>query len=873
MNQFPLYTKFKHNWRTYQCRVLAELDRHIRDNHLHIIAPSGSGKTILGIEVCVRLNQATLIIVPSISLKNQWIRAFVNNFLPYKTLPNWISDDIKNVQFFNVVTYQAIHSIFRSGKSDDWNAILESLKVRKIQTLVLDESHHLQNAWCNALDELKKVLKPQVIGLSATPPYDTTHSKWKRYIGVNGEIDTEITIPELIQNNNLCAHQDFVYFSQPTKCESDVLEECNIQREHIFEMLLRDEALKSELENHPYLLNPSENLEWIYTHFRTYLALLAYLFDASSAIGKEHWDLLKIDSYSLPPLDYVSIEFVLDFYLFEQANIFKNKEHQKNLISHLKSSKLYDVGRFHFSNNEQMVKLVSSSISKLGSIQKIVDYEYGQLGESLRLVILTDYIRKEYISDDLVNDKELDRIGAIPIFEELRRGNLKDIKLCVLTGSIVIIPVEALSIFNQLLAKTRNKEIIAKPLTYDNQYVQIPISNALNQKIVTLVTDLFEFGNIEVIIGTKALLGEGWNAPSINSLILASFVGSFVNSNQMRGRAIRKDSQNEHKTANIWHLACLDASQKDGGRDISLLERRFQWFLGVSRNGYEYIESGIERLQLNLKDIDENSLQLLNNSMLESASKRSELGSRWLDALNRGTTIQRKVSIPFYSERAYRQLNKVSFQKSFWDVLGVAFFGSVSFLTLYHLSLFPLSHVVLVLSLIGSFGFVYKAVKSIKQLFSARNIDRTYREIGRVLLNSLVHESWVSSDVLNLSVQSKSDYKGNVECSLVGATTYEKSIFIHALMEILREVDNPRYLLKLKHENELINRKYFNIPTILAKKKSSAQYFCDEWNRLLQDCTLIYTRSKEGRKSLLKARVHNLGIHSNPKIIQKKVWV
>ena len=31
---------------------------------------------------------------------------------------------------------------------------------------------------------------------------------------------------------------------------------------------------------------------------------------------------------------------------------------------------------------------------------------------------------------------------------------------------------------------------------------------------------------IKVIIGTKSLLGEGWDAPCVNSLILASFVGS-----------------------------------------------------------------------------------------------------------------------------------------------------------------------------------------------------------------------------------------------------------------------------------------------------------------------------------------------------------
>ncbi len=45
MTAFPPTAKFKYPWRAYQRRVLEELDRHLEDRHLHIIAPPGSGKT------------------------------------------------------------------------------------------------------------------------------------------------------------------------------------------------------------------------------------------------------------------------------------------------------------------------------------------------------------------------------------------------------------------------------------------------------------------------------------------------------------------------------------------------------------------------------------------------------------------------------------------------------------------------------------------------------------------------------------------------------------------------------------------------------------------------------------------------------------
>ena len=77
---------------------------------------------------------------------------------------------------------------------------------------------------------------------------------------------------------------------------------------------------------------------------------------------------------------------------------------------------------------------------------------------------------------------------------------------------------------------------------------------------------------------------NGWDEPSINSLILATFVGSYMLSNQMRGRAIRVNS-NPHKTANIWHLVCvcdnINGDSSIENADLNLLKRRFESFTGI----------------------------------------------------------------------------------------------------------------------------------------------------------------------------------------------------------------------------------------------------------------------------------------------------
>ena len=78
LKNFPKNIQFKYPWRSYQQRILDELEMHLEDEHLHVIAPPGSGKTVLGLEVMRRLNQATLILAPTVAIRNQWKNRFYN---------------------------------------------------------------------------------------------------------------------------------------------------------------------------------------------------------------------------------------------------------------------------------------------------------------------------------------------------------------------------------------------------------------------------------------------------------------------------------------------------------------------------------------------------------------------------------------------------------------------------------------------------------------------------------------------------------------------------------------------------------------------------------------------------------------------------
>ena len=242
---FPENIKFKYDWRKYQSRVLDELDEHLDDNHLHIIAPPGSGKTVLGLEVALRLNKPTLIFTPTVAIKNQWIQRFTELFLQTEQKPEWISRDIKNPKFLTVTTYQALHAACsgvdldeEQEESEEENGdngnvkgnsktkeIIKLLQAQNIGTIVVDEAHHLKNAWWQSLTKVKKALNSTIVGLTATPPYDVSHLEWQRYIELNGPVDAEISVPELVVEGDLCPHQDYVFFSSPTIEEHQKIEE------------------------------------------------------------------------------------------------------------------------------------------------------------------------------------------------------------------------------------------------------------------------------------------------------------------------------------------------------------------------------------------------------------------------------------------------------------------------------------------------------------------------------------------------------------------------------------------------------------------------------------------------------------------------
>lgn len=899
ITQFPKGIKFKYPWRNYQSRVLKELDKHMQDQHLHVVAPPGSGKTILGLEVTLRLNQPTLILAPTVSIRNQWVNRFCELFLQTETIPDWISKDIHNPKFLTVATYQGLHTACnnqiaeeqepeeeddeieeekpapKTSKTTNYKKLLTQLKKQNIGTIVVDEAHHLKNEWWKTLDRLKTDLKPFIVGLTATPPYDVNFAEWERYLELNGAVDAEITVPELVKEGDLCPHQDYIYFCTPQKEE---LKKINAFRENIdalYEELTNDEDLIEAISQHPLFLNPEEHLDYIYNNLSYYSSILIFL-STKIEIPLNHFELVGNDFYNVPKLDTEWLATLLEFYLFKERDQFEfYKKHQRELERKLRHFSIIEHKQINFNDNKTINGLLTTSISKLNAINDIADFEYHQLGKNLRMVILTDYIRKEFLVGEVNNTAILNKIGVASIFEKLRRNNKDNKKLGILTGSIVIIPKEALASLEQKNKKYGIETITVKPLVFDENYLQLNVTAKLKHNIVHTVTELFQEGDIEVLIGTKALLGEGWDAPAVNSLILASFVGSFVLSNQMRGRAIRTQKDNPLKTGNVWHLACIDFLSKIGGKDLELMKRRFKSFVGIAIADTPHIESGTDRLEIPDDIHLQHVIDETNTRTFKLAAQRKELKQKWDAAVKDGSVLSEQVRIPYpyegrQDEESYLETKTLYYNKTLRNVtaelgFGVLAFGETIIGTVLEnfMNIKTPKDIYTLLSVLGVSGLVVfgrKLYATSKLYIKYRDIAKDINPIAKTVYNTLIDMGIIKTPREEIKIATYSDDKGAVYCYLEGGTTFEKSTFINALQEIITPIDNPRYVIIRESKKLGLIRQYdyHAVPEVIGRTKKTVTIFRRKWKQFVGSCSIIFTRTPDGRKLLLQSRLNAL---------------
>ena len=918
LKKFPTPIAFKYPWRSYQKKVLDQLDTHLQDDKLHVVAPPGSGKTVLGLEVILRLNQPTLILAPTLAVKNQWIDRFCSLFLQVDEVPDWISTQLTQPKFLTVSTYQGLHAAFNYLKEEEESdeempgdatvtytnihaqEIIDKLRAVGIKTLLVDEVHHLRKEWWKALDLLDNELKSTVVGLTATPPYGASSFEWQRYMALAGPVDGEIAVPTLVEVEDLCPHQDFIYYCTPLAEEREKIA-LHKSEVYSFYTTFKSHALLAQtLQQAAIFQQPLAHLDWIYENLTTYVACLVFLQEVNGGIDKVYKKVLGLQEEEIPPLDFVWFEKMLNFYCFQGQDVLQEVPDylacKNELTAELKKRGLIAFRQVQLVQDNKGDDLLLSSLSKLQSIAEILAFEYASLGRDLRLAVLTDYIRKEYYSTTEAPPTVLSKLGVLSIFETLRRNNVNALTMAVLTGSVVIIPTSCLEALHQV-AQEKESGISAVPLAYDPNYVALQLTAQQRSQVVHWMTALFQDGTIQVLIGTKALLGEGWDAPALNALVMASSIGAYITSNQVRGRAFRINPQDPNKTAHIWHLACVDAYATDGGKDWEIIHRRFQTFVGISNSvhvGETFISNGIERLKeatQKKRTRDEVYIVQQNQQTLQLAQQRAALKSRWMAAIQNGTHLAEGVKVLFSSPKERRDVNKAKqfyTNKTLVSALFTLVCSAILFLTyqfiglgkgilLHGLSLWSFGYWVFQTFVLGlGFRFGWKGWTYYRMYRKFGDMRKDVQGIGEALCSTLCAFDLLTTPKASLRVVTTLELGGGVFCSLEGATLRESHVFASCMKEILSPIENPRYVLARKTLLPIQDSEsdFHAVPECIGVNRARVNYFAQQWTQEVGKNNIVYTRTPEGRKELLHARAFAIvNRMEEPQVKQEHQWL
>ena len=822
---------FKYTYRPYQKKVLDEVEKYLDDGKVHIVAAPGSGKTIVALSLIFKLNTPTLILVPTIAIREQWVERATNDFTNVDL--SQISTTLSSMKRYTVVTYQALYE----HKAEELKQLLID---NKIKLIVFDEAHHLRNAWFNHITKfISEIPKIKTISLTATPPYDDK-KLYNNYINLCGEIDTEVNVPELVANKNLCPHQDYIYFNSVSDEEEKAINEYRTKAISLAISLINEKLFVRAIATHRFFIDFKNNVTDIIENSGAFSTMIKILYKNKIIIPKE----LK---QFAPGINNISIKQVEELFKF----VFLDKDPDFKIISKLSSryKNLFvkigaiDKNAFHLFYSNSILKSLNENAGKLNSINEIILNEKANLNNKLKMIIVTDFIKnyKEEYDEDAERDCQ---IGVIPIFNNIREKVGNKVKAIVLTGSIVIIPQELKELFLKICEDENISKDKISMKDYDISFDFFEVRLGSNEKTVKVITKLFKESDVDVLVGTNALIGEGWDAPFVNSLIIASNVSTYISSNQIRGRVIRIDPNYSKKVANIWHLVTVekDNFSKFKGIEYEKISTRLGHIEGLYLSKAK-ITNGIQRFEEDIDEImySQKSMESLNKYMLSTSSNREKISSNWNTALKE---YEKTYNLPISGKVNNKLLGKKMTLSS--GSKAATAVGTISVATLATgFSLFVAPQILSLQSFLWLLTMVsFVDVLSIYSL--NRSIFREKEAVSYIL--KTIIKALKKKKLINENAFAKIIKKSNqffIACGNVDVR--EQMLIKKCVEETMSNNLETRYMIKTR----MI---IYNVPSVFDKTKETAEAFYNSYKEVTGNryAKLIYSKGNAGKLERLR---------------------
>lgn len=518
-------------------------------------------------------------------------------------------------------------------------SLIEELKRNQCGLVIFDECHHLTDYWAAVMQKFVSQLDNMiVVGLTGTPPEGKSSTQQNRYLTLVGDIDYQVATPALVKEGGLAPFQDLVLFAEPTDKEREFLRS---QHEEFHELLKElDAQLGLWIEEKMTERSHNWN-EFVEVSPDLAIAMARFLYAHKLPLPKE---LELSDSVrQAPMLDDLIV--LLEDYCLNRLKV-SNEEKDQELLKRISNA----IKKIGFSLSERGIRKVASPVDRVlaysqgksHAVAEVLDVEYRTMDERLRAVVVTDFERMSPTAIKSVRGVlDENAGGAFSVIYEVLKSTVGGfINPCLVTGSLLIVDSRiAVQVKEEgekyLAALGTDLELIIE--LFDKGQlcnVSAKSSSWSSRLYVPMITALFERGITKCLIGTRGILGEGWDSQQLNTVIDLTTATSPVSVKQLRGRGIRLntiDPVAERKVANNWDVVCIAPELEKGLNDYKRFVRKHAGYFGISDDGQ--IECGVGHVHPAFSDLTAAevfaSLESFNEEMLKRALVRDKIYALW----------------------------------------------------------------------------------------------------------------------------------------------------------------------------------------------------------------------------------------------------
>ncbi len=596
-----------HALRTHQVEALAafEAARAAGSSRWWVTMPPGAGKTLVGTEVARSLGRRTVVLSPNTAIQGQWVRTWD----AYDGPRAGTNRDLRTP--FTALTYQSL-AVF-DGEDEPARsqierlhgnglALIETLRSAGPLTLVLDECHHLLEVWGELLREvLDRLPEAVVLGLTATPPGSMTRSQDELTRTLFGPILYEARIPALVKEGTLAPYAELAWLVEPTADESSWLSEQATRFAELTADLFRPEFGSTSLPQWlaQRLVLPCQDGSATWDELTARDPELA-----DAALRLVHGGLLELppgavlrERHDQAPtaedwrllLDDWLLHCVQPRSLVEgssgaaDARVLESVRRTLPSIGYVWTKKGIRVGR------GSVDRVTARSAAKQQAVTGIVTAEQSNLGERARILVLCDHEQatattRRRLSDDGTSTPEPAGSATGVLTALLADPVAATLHPLLVTGKTVAGDVETLADLVAWVDRTHPG--MAASLVVDTAG-EVPTLTGrwTSGQWVAHATAFFTAGGTRALVGTRGLLGEGWDAPAITTLVDLTTATTPTAVTQTRGRALRVDPADADKVALIWSVVAVFEGHVAGANDWLRFARKHVGYFTIDEHG------------------------------------------------------------------------------------------------------------------------------------------------------------------------------------------------------------------------------------------------------------------------------------------------